>query len=330
MHLLAQADGWVQPNIDYHALAPEIVLAGAIVVILLVDLFLDERQKWATSSLAGIGLLAAFIPILTLAVDGETRVMFGGAYVVDDFSLVLKASVLAERLRGRADLDELRRRGRLLRRRVLHAAALLGAGHAHDLVVAGSGVALHRPRAAVDPGLHACRVAQARREEQRGGHEVLPPRSLCVGGDALRHVAALRRHRIDAALDDRRRARRFPHRAADRHARDRVRDRRVRVQGVGGAVPQLGTRHLRGRADARDRVPVGGVEGSGIRRAAHARVRRVPRTERRLGAGVLGARRAVDDRRQPGRAAPDEHGPHARLLVDRAGRVHPDAVGGDR
>ena len=94
MHLLAQADGWVQPNIDYHALAPEIVLAGAIVVLLLVDLLLDERQKWATSSLAGIGLLAAFIPILTLAVDGETRVMFGGAYVVDDFSLVLKALFL--------------------------------------------------------------------------------------------------------------------------------------------------------------------------------------------------------------------------------------------
>jgi NADH-quinone oxidoreductase subunit N len=94
VHLLAQADGWVQPNLDYHALAPEIVLAGAIVVILLVDLLLDERQKWATSSLAGIGLLAAFIPILTLAVDGETRVMFGGAYVVDDFSLVLKGLFL--------------------------------------------------------------------------------------------------------------------------------------------------------------------------------------------------------------------------------------------
>ena len=62
MHLLAQADGWVQPNIDYHALAPEIVLAGAIVVLLLVDLLLDERQKWATSSLAGIGLLVGVHP----------------------------------------------------------------------------------------------------------------------------------------------------------------------------------------------------------------------------------------------------------------------------
>ena len=76
--------------------------------------------------------------------------------------------------------------------------------------------------------------------------------------------------------------------AADRHARDRVRDRRLRVQGVGGAVPQLGARHLRGRADAGHRVPVGGVEGGGLRRAAHARVRRVPRAERRVGSRSSG------------------------------------------
>ena len=32
--------------------------------------------------------------MLTLAVDGSDRVMFGGAYVVDDFALVLKALFL--------------------------------------------------------------------------------------------------------------------------------------------------------------------------------------------------------------------------------------------
>ncbi|HTN81098.1 MAG TPA: NADH-quinone oxidoreductase subunit N [Acidimicrobiales bacterium] len=94
MHLLAQAGSWVQPNVDYHALAPEIVLAVGIVVLLLVDLFLDERQKWATSSIAGLGLLAALVPVLTLAVDGTDRSLFGGAYVVDNFALVLKALFL--------------------------------------------------------------------------------------------------------------------------------------------------------------------------------------------------------------------------------------------
>lgn len=94
MHLLAQASGWTQPTLDYHALAPELVLAGAVVLVLVADLFLDERRKWATSTLAGLGLLAALIPIATLALDGTTRELFGGRYVVDDFSLVMKALFL--------------------------------------------------------------------------------------------------------------------------------------------------------------------------------------------------------------------------------------------
>ncbi|MBK9179652.1 MAG: NADH-quinone oxidoreductase subunit N [Acidimicrobiales bacterium] len=65
------------------------VLGAAIVVVLVADLFFGERTKWATSSLAGIGLLATLVPIVTLAIDGSDRVMFGGALVVDDFSLVL-------------------------------------------------------------------------------------------------------------------------------------------------------------------------------------------------------------------------------------------------
>jgi NADH-quinone oxidoreductase subunit N len=89
---LMAATDWVDPVIDYHALAPEIVLAGVLVAVIIVDLFLDERSKWATSTLAGIGLLATLLPLATLAVDdGQARVMFDGAYVVDDFSLVVKA-----------------------------------------------------------------------------------------------------------------------------------------------------------------------------------------------------------------------------------------------
>jgi NADH-quinone oxidoreductase subunit N len=84
-----------QPTLDYHALAPEIILSGVIVVLLLVDLFVDETRKWALSSIAGLGVLAAFIPIVTLALSDEgPRVMFGGGYVVDDFALVVKALFL--------------------------------------------------------------------------------------------------------------------------------------------------------------------------------------------------------------------------------------------
>ncbi|MEP6659023.1 MAG: NADH-quinone oxidoreductase subunit N [Acidimicrobiales bacterium] len=95
MHLLATAASWTQPNVDYHAIAPEIVLTGAIVVLLLADLMLPERQKWATSTIAGLGLLAAAVPVITLAVDGADRSLFGGAYAVDNFALALKAVFLA-------------------------------------------------------------------------------------------------------------------------------------------------------------------------------------------------------------------------------------------
>ncbi|HVF75282.1 MAG TPA: NADH-quinone oxidoreductase subunit N [Acidimicrobiales bacterium] len=79
------------PQLDYHALAPELVVVGVLVVVLLADLIVDETRKFVVTQLAGIGLLGSLIPIVTLAVDGTDRSMFGGAYVVDDFALVLKA-----------------------------------------------------------------------------------------------------------------------------------------------------------------------------------------------------------------------------------------------
>lgn len=82
------------PGIDYHAFAPEILLVATLVVLLLVDLIFEECARWATSTIAGVGLLASVVPVLTLAVDGADRSLFGGAYVVDDFALVLKALFL--------------------------------------------------------------------------------------------------------------------------------------------------------------------------------------------------------------------------------------------
>jgi NADH-quinone oxidoreductase subunit N len=96
MHLLAQAAGWKSPVLDYHALLPEIILAGVIVLVIVVDLFLEERSKYLTSTIAGVGLLATLIPVVTLALYSHgPREMFGGAYVVDTYSLVLKALFIA-------------------------------------------------------------------------------------------------------------------------------------------------------------------------------------------------------------------------------------------
>jgi NADH-quinone oxidoreductase subunit N len=55
------------PTFDWHALAPDIILVATIVAVLIADMLLPERDSWRTSSIAGLGLLAALIPIATLA-----------------------------------------------------------------------------------------------------------------------------------------------------------------------------------------------------------------------------------------------------------------------
>jgi len=94
--VLAQASGWEAPDIDWHALAPELVLIAGINLVLLVDLWIDESKKWMMATLTGFVLLGAFVPVVTLAVVGDdsVRSMFDGRYVVDDFSLILKALFL--------------------------------------------------------------------------------------------------------------------------------------------------------------------------------------------------------------------------------------------
>jgi NADH-quinone oxidoreductase subunit N len=85
--------GFDAPFVDYHAFAPELVLTATFVVLVVVDV-ISERNRIYASAIAGVGLLAAMVPILTLAVVGGERSMFGGAYEVDGFALVLKALFL--------------------------------------------------------------------------------------------------------------------------------------------------------------------------------------------------------------------------------------------
>jgi NADH-quinone oxidoreductase subunit N len=83
------------PTLDYHGLAPEIILTLVIGIVLVADLFLDSSRKWLLSNIAAFGLVAAMVPILSLALsDTDVRSMVGGAYVVDNFALVLKALFL--------------------------------------------------------------------------------------------------------------------------------------------------------------------------------------------------------------------------------------------
>ena len=60
----------MNPTVDFHALAPEIVLTASILIVLVADLIWPERSRWTSSRIASIGVLAALIPVITLAFDG--------------------------------------------------------------------------------------------------------------------------------------------------------------------------------------------------------------------------------------------------------------------
>jgi len=93
--LVAQVGDWPTPVVDWHALAPELVLIAGINLVLATDLLLEEGRKWATATLTGFVLLGAFVPVVTLAViGGDVRALFDGRYVIDDFALILKALFL--------------------------------------------------------------------------------------------------------------------------------------------------------------------------------------------------------------------------------------------
>jgi len=94
--IIAQVPDFVRPSIDWHALAPELTLLAVGAIVTLIDVVFLERGKAISSTIAGIGLLAVLVPIVTLWVAGTNenpREAFGGSdiYVVDGYSLVLKA-----------------------------------------------------------------------------------------------------------------------------------------------------------------------------------------------------------------------------------------------
>jgi NADH-quinone oxidoreductase subunit N len=84
----------VNPHVDFHALAPELVLTATIIVVLIVDLVWPERSRFTSSRIASIGVLAALIPVITLAADGTGRSLFGGAFVVDNYALAFEGFFL--------------------------------------------------------------------------------------------------------------------------------------------------------------------------------------------------------------------------------------------
>lgn len=83
-----------RPSVDWHAFAPEIVLLSGLLGVLLLDIIFDDRARQFIPTVAGATVLGSLLPVVTLAVEGQDRFMFDGAFAVDDAALVLKALFL--------------------------------------------------------------------------------------------------------------------------------------------------------------------------------------------------------------------------------------------
>jgi NADH-quinone oxidoreductase subunit N len=80
-------------SIDYHALLPELIVAGTLTLVLVVDAFLPRTRRWLSMWLGLLGVVAALVATLTLI--GEERSTFGDTYVVDQFAVLFKVFFLA-------------------------------------------------------------------------------------------------------------------------------------------------------------------------------------------------------------------------------------------
>ena len=126
---------------------------------------------------------------------------------------------------------------------------------------------LHRARDDGGVVLHPGRLHQAEPAVERSRGEVLPARRLLAGDSALRHVAAVRPVGHHQSAGDGHDLRRAAAQSAADSGRDSGRGRHG-LQDRGGAVPHVGARRVRRRADADHRVPVGRFEGRLVRDAA--------------------------------------------------------------
>ena len=222
----------MNPHVDFHALAPELILSATILVVLIADLFFGPSARGSRARRSRRSACSPrSIPVITLAADGTDRVAVRRRVRGRPLRARAPGLLPRRRVRHAADVGRLHRRRRLLPGRVLRPAAHVGARHDGDGVGArphhdlrGAGDDLH-------PDVRARGLAQARPEVERSGDQVLPHRRAVVGDHALRHVARVRATGVDAA-----RRHRAPHRActARTHAAGRRHlpdHRRVRVQG---------------------------------------------------------------------------------------------------
>jgi NADH-quinone oxidoreductase subunit N len=82
------AQGLVQPTINWHAIAPELVLTASACVVLIADLFLPREGKWLAMPLAAAGLLGTLAAVVSLV--GEESLTLARSFEINTFALLFK------------------------------------------------------------------------------------------------------------------------------------------------------------------------------------------------------------------------------------------------
>src|SRR5687767_137733 len=82
------AQGLINVPVDWHALAPELVLTAAACLVLMVDLWLPDEAKWVAMPLSAAGIIGTLAAVVSLA--GPDRLTLGGSFEVNDFALLFK------------------------------------------------------------------------------------------------------------------------------------------------------------------------------------------------------------------------------------------------
>jgi NADH-quinone oxidoreductase subunit N len=75
-------------SVDWHAFAPELILAAAACFVLTADLFLPSESKWLAMPFSAAGIVATLAAVVSLI--GEDRVTLAGSFEVDAFALLFK------------------------------------------------------------------------------------------------------------------------------------------------------------------------------------------------------------------------------------------------
>jgi NADH-quinone oxidoreductase subunit N len=90
--LLAQAPGFTPPQVELSGIAPEAVLAGMALVLLVVDALIGRRfNDWHLPAIASVGFIASVV--FALVAWGDADLQFSGMIAADNFAVFSKITL---------------------------------------------------------------------------------------------------------------------------------------------------------------------------------------------------------------------------------------------